>query len=242
MPQLKSSSLQAVLSLCALSIFASAAVPSPAQSTHFYHCYFRVLDTQTMYSSGVVVASSANAGPAADWSKYISYTYPASNGLHTQGACLTIGGPPQAQQNLVIGNWEKSMTGPGSNFKIVHVNYSFGDGAVAGSTPAAAAYSTAGNYGLCTSANISPVYFSDVFLVSLPLSDSNQASVRNTYFAFLKQKYGYKSDASSPTGCAYYGSGPTGKGAGDAMRQKLENQYKAGKRQFVETGWAYSAP
>jgi hypothetical protein len=58
---------------------------------------------------------------------------------------------------------------------------------------------------------------------------------RGAFYAFLKQKYSYKSNANTPTNCTF-----GVESAVRAAKDRFQAQYKQANKQIVETGWKYT--
>jgi hypothetical protein len=102
------------------------------------------------------------------------------------------------------------------------------------------------HYVYCFSGSSGPVvYFSDIFAAVPTSATVGPHAGRNgfpefsgPFLAFLQNKYGYKSDSSSPPVCrAIYNPNPAGLHAAQATRQAAEDLAKQNKAQIVETGW-----
>jgi hypothetical protein len=113
--------------------------------------------------------------------------------------------------------------------------------AAASQTPSAT-----GLYLFCSSDPDGPViYFSDIFIADPDPSTSGMRGVSfrttaHAFLVFLQQKYSFKSGSNYPTGCANAVNSPTGLSYAQTHKQQMEDQYKQGKKQIVETGWKYT--
>jgi len=184
------------------------------------------------------------------FNRYMSATYDISKIQAGSGYCSTKVSNSADQQAYTMQQLEKQWAD--SKTVVTHLNWTGTPDeiqAVNAKSAAAAAAAPANpneKYVYCFSGVTGPVvYFSDIF-AAVPTSPTvGPHAGRNgfpefsgPFLAFLQNKYGYKSDPSSPITCrAMYNPIPAGLQAAQATRQAAQDLNRQANKQIVETGW-----
>jgi hypothetical protein len=245
-----------------LSIFLFASTPLQAQASatgtsasaqpfNTICQYQGVQDGHQVVYVTPVIHTELNAGDiSAAFNRYVSATYDVSKIQAGSGYCSTKVSNSADQQAYTMEQLEKQWTA--NKIVVTHLNWTGTPEEIQAVNAKLAAAASAApatpneKYVYCMSGATGPVvYFSNLFL-GVPTSptfgphagQNGFPEFSGPFLALLQNKYGYKSDPTSPTTCrAIYNPNPAGLQAAQATKQAAQNLDKQADKQIVETDW-----